>query len=220
MSQLVQMLSHDTFTLRGLPVSKHKDERQQTQGLFSAHTQGSSASEIVRELLHYLHDWTSSWRTRCIQLLAVLCFVILCMSSAYAASNILKTTYFTVDLGTSWQTSGSVHNQKHSVNVNLSNKAAKSAVNVVVGAAKNHSPMQMLTDLQNDLMKQGARVEPIKQKGDIYYFTFSLQGNNGYSRATTNKKDVCVINVIGNTHAAFALLRKFTNVDAKLFPQI
>lgn len=218
MSQLVQMLSQDTFTLRTLPSSSQGNERKQTQGLFF--TLGNSASTIVRELLHYLHDWASRWGTRCIQLLAVLCFVLLCMSSAYAAPNILKTTYFTVDLGTSWHTSGPVHNKKHSVNVNLNNKNAKSAVNVVVGAAKDHSPMKMLTDLQNTLMLQGARVEPIKQKGNIYYFTFNIQGHNGYSRATTNNTDVCVINVIGNPHAAFTLLRKFTDVDAKLFPRI
>lgn len=218
MSQFVQMLSHNTFTLRSLFSSSKGNERKQTQGFFCI--QGNSAREIVRELLHYLQNRASQLRTLCFQLIAVLCFVLLSINSAYAAPNILKTTYFTVDLGTSWHTSGPVHNQKHSVNVNINNKSAKSALNVVVGAAKDHNPMKMLTELQNTLMLQGARVDPIKQKGSIYYFTFNIQGHNGYSRATTNNTDVCVINVIGNPHAAFTLLRKFTNVDAKLFPRI
>lgn len=149
----------------------------------------------------------------------LLAFLMLLINPVQAAENLLKTSYFTANLGASWQTVGTVHNNPHSVNINFVNRGAQSTLNVVVGSGKIQ-PYALLVDMQKALRQQGAKVGPILQKSSLLYFEFTLNGLGGYSCSATNGQDVSSITILGNPQAGLNFVRQFTDRDPDLFPDI
>ena len=101
--------------------------------------------------LAQLQTWLSSFMP-----LTALLLALFMMGPAHAAeANLLKTSYFIADLGTSWQTVGTIHNNAHSVNINFVNRSAQSTLNVVVGSGKIQT-YALFEDMQTDLRHQNA----------------------------------------------------------------
>lgn len=165
--------------------------------------------------LAQLQTWLSSF-----MLLTALLLALFMMGPAHAAkANLLKTSYFTADLGTSWQTVGTIHNNAHSVNINFVNRSAQSTLNVVVGSGKIQ-PYALLVDMQKALRQQNAKVGPIDQHGSLLFFEFTLNGLGGFSCSASNGTDVSSITILGNPQAGLNFIRKFRDKDIDLFPDI
>lgn len=167
-----------------------------------------------------LQTWAHKQLLSSLMLLTTLLLALLMMGSAHAAGeNLLKTSYFTADLGTSWQTIGTIHNNAHSVNINFVNRSAQSTLNVVVGSGKIQ-PYALLMDMQKALRQQKAKVGPIDQHGSLLFFEFTLNGLGGFSCAASNGTDVSSITILGNPQAGLNFIRKFRDKDIELFPDI
>lgn len=149
----------------------------------------------------------------------VLTIIMLWLNPVQAKENVIETSYFTAHLGTSWQTTGVVHNNQHSVNINFVNRSAQSTLNVVVGSGKIQ-PYALLVDLQKALRQQGANVGPIHQNKALLYFEFNLNGLGGYACSATNGQDVSSITILGNPQAGLNFVRQFTNRNLELFPDL
>ena len=164
--------------------------------------------------------WNNNRLLNSFMLLASVLLTLLIMNPAHAGEeSLLKTSFFTADLGTSWQTVGTIHNHEHSVNINFVNRSAQSTLNVVVGSGKIQ-PYALLVDMQKALRQQKAKVGPIDQHGSLLFFEFTLNGLGGFSCAASNGSEVSSITILGNPQAGLNFIRKFRDKDLELFPDI
>lgn len=128
----------------------------------------------------------------------------------------LRTPYFEADLGNNWVVDGSMQSMSHSLNVKMTNKAAQTSIQIVVGG--NYTPNKLLMDLQDALRQERANVSPITSKNGVSRFDFSKNGIPGFAISSSDGTDVSCITIIGSRGAAQTFMQTWTKRNMKLIP--
>lgn len=138
----------------------------------------------------------------------------------YADEHTLQTEFFSVEIPSDWQIQGgpgAVQSSHNSLSVTLLNPSSKVSVKINVGKA-NSTADELLKQLQLDLRKEGATYANIVHDGKINYFTYTLNGLEGFAYAASNGNEIACIMVLGDRMKATNLIAHFRDRDVSLFP--